>query len=256
VVPRAGRSLLLAIEFLSIVRLRRNAVVDDRTVGESINWFPLVGLLIGALLVLVDRAARWALPVPVATALVITAWMLITGALHLDGVADTADGIFGGHTPGQRLEIMKDSRIGTFGVVAVALWLLLAFASLSSLTGGARITALLAAPTAARTGVVACIPRFPAVRSSGLGRLYKDAFTFNPAFFLVGVVALPLVAPSTTLAVLLMGLVLLSIALAWFAVRRLGGLTGDVYGAIIAVTEAAALALAAGLAKHGLDRAW
>ncbi|MGH2588616.1 MAG: adenosylcobinamide-GDP ribazoletransferase [Dehalococcoidia bacterium] len=250
-IRRAWREFLLALEFLTILRFRRSVTYNPAGIGGSLAWFPLVGLLIGGLLVAVDAAGSWLFPVYLIPALVIAANAVITGALHLDGLADTADGLFGGHTPERRLEIMRDSRTGTFGVVAVVLVLLLSYASLLSMTDVSRRAILLVAPVISRMMMVVAILRFPYARPSGLGRAFKD----NPphgwlvtlgvlvlAVSLVGVVWFWVL-----LSIAGLGLVLLA---GWFVSRRLGGLTGDVYGAAGVLIEVALFLVVATDTEH------
>jgi adenosylcobinamide-GDP ribazoletransferase len=253
---RTVAAFLLALEFLTIVRLRRHASIDERTIGASVSWFPSVGLLIGCLLVAVDWGARAAFPVSVATIFVVLAAVAITGALHLDGLADTADGLFGGHGPVRRLEIMKDSHIGTFGVVAVVVALMTQFAALGGLAGRDRASALLAAPAVARFGAVLAIAAFPAARASGLGHVYRRNAALNPIPLAIAAALLVAAVPDIALLVWAAAAAVLAPAVAVFAVRRLGGLTGDVYGALIVVVESAVLVSAAGLVHHSWSRGW
>ena len=253
---RTAAAFLLALEFLTIVRLRRHASVDERTIGASVSWFPLVGLLIGGAVVAVDWLARTAFPGTVATALVLLAGVIITGALHMDGLADTADGLFGGHTPERRLEILKDSRTGSFGVVAVVLALLVQYAALAGLDGRPRVASLLAAPVLARFGVVLAIATFPAARPSGLGHIYRQNASVSPFAPAMAGVALILAMPEVALLLWAVAAGAVTLATGAFAVRRLGGLTGDVYGALVVLVETAVLLSAAGLADHAWSREW
>ena len=109
-----------ALEFLTILRLRPRRNAGLREVARSLAWFPAVGLLLGALLLAFDRAASRALPLPSVDVLLVVGLVVLTGALHLDGLADAADGLFGGREPAQRLEIMRDVHAGTYAIVAVA----------------------------------------------------------------------------------------------------------------------------------------
>ena len=237
---RAPAAFLLALQFLTVIRLRRSAAVEPRTLGESVTWFPVVGLLIGLVLVAVDWAARRLYGPPVTVALVLTAAVALTGALHIDGLADTADGVFGGHTPEQRLAIMRDSRTGSFGVVAVVLALLLIYSSLLGMSDATRRGALLAASVLARSAMVVGIARFPYARGTGLGRLYKDnlpphvLLSTTVLSFVLSALMLPLgglfaLLPLPAIATAMLTGVCVS--------QRLGGLTGDVYGAIGVTTE-------------------
>jgi adenosylcobinamide-GDP ribazoletransferase len=250
VLPRAVRSLLLAIEFLTIVRLRRTADLDPRTVGESLTWFPVVGLLIGLSLAGADWLLHRVFPIEYRESLGIPLIMLLgvvlTGALHLDGLADTADGLFGGRTRQQRLEIMKDSRIGTFGVVAVFFALLLTYTSLAALFPEERRVALLCVPIISRYTMVVAVTLFPSARPAGLGKMFHDSASPIAAvgssalaagiLYLVGV-WLDGTATGIFLVSVLPPSILVTAVLGLFAARRLGGLTGDVHGAIGMLVE-------------------
>jgi adenosylcobinamide-GDP ribazoletransferase len=235
---RTLSAFLIAVEFLTVVPVRGVREYGPRTVGPSLLWFPVVGLLIGGALVAVDAvASAWTTPA-VTVALVLTANALLTGALHLDGLADAADGVFGGHTAARRLEIMKDSRIGTFGVLALVLVLLMQYAALASLSDSVRRTALLLAPMLSRSGMVLLIVAFPYARPSGLGRSLKDSAPRGAAVIDA--------ATGAALAVVIGGLTGFGLTLiaaatvyaaGWYLARRLGGLTGDAYGAIAVLAE-------------------
>ena len=115
------RHLLVAIRFLTVLPVSLQGRVQDEELGGSLLWFPLVGLLIGSLLLLVQQMAAPALPPPAVGALMLLVWVAVTGAIHLDGLADTCDGLYGGRTPAERLRIMKDPHVGAMGVVVAAI---------------------------------------------------------------------------------------------------------------------------------------
>jgi adenosylcobinamide-GDP ribazoletransferase len=256
-VRRAAAALPLALEFLTVLRLRHAAAYDGPTLGVSLGWFPLVGLGIGALLAALDWVAGLALAPPAVAALLAACPALITRGLHLDGLADSADGLFGGHTPERRLAIMKDSRTGSFGATGIALVLLLQYAALLSLSGPARWAVLLLVPALARAAMVVAVALFPYARPEGLGRLYHAHARPGPLLAAAGTSAL--------LALALLGaggLVLwlvaggLALLLGRFASARLGGLTGDIYGAVGVLTEVVLLLAAASATEHGWLRPW
>jgi cobalamin 5'-phosphate synthase/cobalamin synthase len=256
-VLRRAAAFLLALEFLTIVRLRRRAEFDPRTVGESLTWFPVVGLAIGLSLAGANRLLNWVFqteyPDPLSIPLIILLGIVLTGALHLDGLADTADGLFGGRTPARRLEIMKDSRIGTFGAVAVFFALLLTYTSLSRLLPEQRWAVLICVPVISRYAMVVAVVGFPYARPAGLGKVFHDNASPVALFgssalavailFLAGV-WLDDVASGVFLVSIIPATILVTAALGLFAARRLGGLTGDVYGAIGMVVEVSLFFLA------------
>jgi adenosylcobinamide-GDP ribazoletransferase len=133
VILRWPLSIVTALQFLTIVPpvIRRPFTPEE--LGRSVGWFALVGIVIGLALVGSDRALIMVFPTSIATALVLTIWVLITGALHLDGFLDTCDGLFGGRTAEARLRIMRDERVGAYAVVGGILLILLKYACLSAL---------------------------------------------------------------------------------------------------------------------------
>jgi adenosylcobinamide-GDP ribazoletransferase len=212
--------------------------------GRSAALFPVVGALIGGFLggfgLVLDRI----LPAGPVAALLIVAGSLVTGGLHLDGVMDTADGVWGGNSPAQRLSIMHDSRVGAFGVIAGVMVLLGQFACLDELTGQARLLALVVAGTVSRWTMLMVLALFPTARTTGAGATFHAGVTRGMALLgtlLAGALAL-LAGP--------LGLLAMAAGLAIAAgvgralTLRLGGLTGDTYGAIAIVVETAMLFIA------------
>ncbi len=234
---RSLAALSVAVGFLTVIPVRAGSV-EPRTVGHSLIWFPVVGLLIGCLLAAVDLLAAEAFSRGVTVALALTTGAVLSGAIHLDGLADTADGVFGGRTPERRLEIMRDSRIGSYGVVALILALLLQFAALDSLGDTDRLRALMLVPALSRAGMVLAITAFPYVRPEGLGRTFKDHASRADLVFvsIVTLLASVLILRGAGL-LLWVTAVVVTLVAGWFFSRRLGGLTGDTYGAIAVIDE-------------------
>src|SRR5689334_16937225 len=158
-----------ALEFLTRIRVRPGPAASLDTVTGSQAWFPAIGLLIGGILVAIDRLASKSLPPASIDVLLVVALAAVTGALHLDGLADAADGLWGGHDVEGRLEIMRDVHAGTFGIVAIASVLALKWAGVAALPRGVRIETLLVAPCAARLAMLSAIAAFPYARHEGLG---------------------------------------------------------------------------------------
>jgi adenosylcobinamide-GDP ribazoletransferase len=215
--------------------------------GRSAALFPVVGALIGGFLGGIGLVLDRILPAGVVAALVIAAGALVTGGLHLDGVMDTADGVFGGKSPERRLAIMHDSRVGAFGVVAGVVILLGQFACLSELTGQARLLALIAAGTIGRWTMLIALALFPVARPTGAGATFHAGVTRGMALLgtlLAGTLAL-LAGPLGVLA-MAAGLAI-AVGVGRALTLRLGGLTGDTYGAIAIVIETAVLFIAVAL---------
>jgi len=211
--------------------------------GAVVAVFPLAGLVLGLLLLALDTGSQAAgLPPTTRNVLIVVALVVLTGGLHLDGLMDTCDGLWGGHTPRRRLEIMRDSRIGSYGALGGACILLLKVAGLEALHGTSRAAALALAPALARWSIVLAARLFPPARRDGLGATFRAAVTVPR---LVGAASLSLllavlVAPRSGIQAWAV-----CTALAWLVgraiARAIGGLTGDSYGALIELNEVAAL---------------
>ena len=228
-------------------------------VGRSAAWFPLVGAAIGA----VEGFIGWALwylvaksgaswpnsgKAAVIAVLIVGAGVLLTGALHLDGLADMADGFGGGWTREDVLRIMRDHAIGSYGAVALILVLALKIASVSVLiTRGAAITYLIVASALSRGTMVAVGFFLPYARSpqGGLGGSFENLRVIEMTSSSALAVALSFVAGwrMAVISVVLAGLV--SLGSAWYCMRRIGGITGDTLGATSEICETVILAAGA-----------
>lgn len=237
-------SFFNAFRFLTIIPLPAKSQAKDEDIGRSLAYFPLVGLFLGLLLAGIDRALSFVLPVPVVTGLVIASLAVVTGALHLDGFIDSMDGLFLSGKPERRLEVMKDSRVGSFGVAGAFLLLLLKYLSLQNLPESSRLFGLILMPVLSRWCVVWSISLFPYARAEGLGRAFKSRAT------LVRAVIATLLALAVSFAlfkltgiIIMAGLWIITMFAALFISRRLSGLTGDSYGAIIELGDLVTLLL-------------
>lgn len=236
------RPLLIALQFLTVVPIRIDGTPDDRETGQSIVYYPLIGLLIGAML----AAMAWVLsevPPLLAAALLLTMWVAVTGALHLDGLADSADAWVGGHgVPERTLEIMKDPSSGPMGVTAIVIVLIVKVAALAVLCEGECPWAFVAPPLLGRTVLPLLFLTTPYVRSGGLGARLAAHLPGRAAAssLLITSVAIPAVgglAGFTLLFIVVTTFVLLRAAM----LRRLGGTTGDTAGALVELSEAVVL---------------
>ncbi|KEZ76455.1 adenosylcobinamide-GDP ribazoletransferase [Salinisphaera hydrothermalis] len=248
---RITTPLLLALSLLTTLPVGHRLPVRIRAVdqGRSVICYPLVGLIIGVVLVVAEALFRGATPL-LAAALLLTVWVAVTGALHLDGLADCVDAGFVGHRDATRiLTVMKDPAAGPVAVVAIAIVLLLKFTALATLLahGGALVGLLLVVPMLARAATAVLMATTAYRREQGIAR---DQAATRPrvAIALVSlavVIAAGLALP-LRLAVLL---VLLTAVIVWVWRRvwqmRIGGYTGDVAGALIELVETAALVAAA-----------
>jgi len=232
------RSLAIAIQFLTRIPVRVTGVPSAEEVGASLNYYPLVGLLIGIVL----AVAAWALqhaPTLLGAVLLTVLWVVLTGALHLDGLADSADAWVGGLGDKEKtLRIMKDPACGPAGVVAIVSLLLLKVASLHSLIQFNTVIMIFVAPMLARTAVMLLVSFTPYVRSNGLGtalKQYAKPQLHLAIAVLVIVVLLSLIGKNSLF--LVMPLLAVIVLLRYFFMQRLGGITGDLAGAAVEISE-------------------
>jgi adenosylcobinamide-GDP ribazoletransferase len=227
--------LLTAFQFLTTFPAVIRRPFTAAELGRAVGFFPFVGLALGGILYGLDIGLRLIFPAQVVAVLIVAAWLLLTRALHIDGFMDTCDGLFGGFTPERRLEIMRDSRVGAFGVAGGALLLLAKYAAIASLVNP---SGLWLAPVLGRWGLSMAIFAFPYARERGLGRDMKDNARGPQvilATILSALAAWFFASWTGLLAFALSGLAL------WFGagfiLRRIPGLTGDSYGALCELVE-------------------
>ena len=232
----------LALQFLSTVPLPISVPAQPRHLGRALAFFPLAGALLGLALVALDAGLRLVQPVSVATAVVQAAAALLTGGLHLDGLMDACDGIFGGRTVERRLEIMRDSRVCSYGALAGALQLLVKYAGLVALPVELRGAGLVVPLIAGRWAMAAATWAFPYARPEGLGAAFKAGVTWRPVLAATGLAAAGAWVAAGAFGWFLLGLAAALAALAGrYMAGKLGGLTGDCYGAINEVVETGVL---------------
>jgi adenosylcobinamide-GDP ribazoletransferase len=235
------RLLLTAVQYFTRMRVPAWVGHAQEQLAGAVRYFPVVGLIVGASGAATLWLAAQVLPAPLPAILATVVTLLMTGAIHEDGLADTFDGLAGGATRERALEIMKDPRIGAFGAIALMLMLLLKISALSLMPLWTAMTALLAAHA---------FSRFCAVLFSFAGRYVGSAERSRAApvvtsvkvgdvvvAALFGLPALVLCGRSAIVAVVV-ALVLLGLLFRW-SVQKIGGYTGDTLGAAQQLTEAA-----------------
>ncbi|MEM8562664.1 MAG: adenosylcobinamide-GDP ribazoletransferase [Pseudomonadota bacterium] len=245
-VKRQLLALRCALQFLTTLPVGRGVVPTAELQGLSLLWYPAVGLLLGALLCLVS----WLLSLPalLLAAVVLTVWVLLTGALHLDGLADCADAWMAGHGDETRtFSVLKDPACGVMAVVSIVLVLVLKLTSLTVILTSNNVDWLIMVPVLGRLSIFSLFLTQAYVREGGIAAVMVAQFPQTPArVVIIGVliilfVLLPLeVFLLTTLAVA---------AVCWWVARsarkRLGGFTGDVAGAQIELVEVVTLLIMA-----------
>lgn len=236
-----GRLALLAVQFLTRVPLPLDPGYTPVRMAHAMRYFPLVGLAIGAVLALVYGLAALVFPPVVAALLAVAAGVRLTGALHEDGLADMADGLGGGLTRARALEIMRDSRIGSYGAVTLGLVLALRVAALAGLGAGAA-AALIGVHGASRLSTLALAAALPYARAEGKASFASEGLGplgWSIALGAGGVAALVLVWSAGLVATLTAVVAAVAVTL-WLGAmmrRRLGGQTGDGLGAVQQLAE-------------------
>jgi adenosylcobinamide-GDP ribazoletransferase len=232
----------IALQFLSSLPIRLPGMPAPQELGRSLLFYPLVGLLFGVIL----WALNWLLlgtPILLHAALLLTVWVLLSGGLHLDGLADSADAWLGGFGDRERtLTIMKDPRSGPIAVVTLVLVLLLKFAALLALIEQQHAVALIIVPLMGRSALLGLFLTTPYVRAGGLGQALAD--------HLPRLAGKQVLAGSALFCLLISGLggvlalVVATVVFVWLRqvmLRRLGGTTGDTAGALLELLEMAVL---------------
>lgn len=238
------RLFIIACRFLTIIPLPFPVRFEERDLGRSMSLFPLVGLALGGMLVGFDLILAGRLPRQLADLLLVALLSLVTGALHLDGLADVCDGLAARGSRERFLDIMKDSRVGAVGVVGLILGLGLKYQAIVVLEPSLKWQSLLLFPMAGRFAQVLVAVKARSARSNGLGALFVGG---------VGTLQLAIALVVTaTAGVALIGLpwlgAMLALSLATLCIRRyfehrLGGVTGDIIGFAGELNEIAALIL-------------
>lgn len=239
-----------AIGFLTILPVAPRDATGGLASARA--WFPVVGLVLGGFLASADLLIRFAdsmvtqggstLP-PLLSAVVLTVLLVVlTRALHLDGFMDCCDALFGGFDRRRRLEILRDPHVGAFAVTGVVGLLLLKVSAIMALPQEGRLWTLLLFPCLSRWGVVLAMGVFPYVRSRGIGTPFMEGGSVwqTASALFVTVIAALVIAGVAGLALAAAASVAAWCVGAW-ASRQLGGVTGDVYGAVIEVSEVAVL---------------
>jgi adenosylcobinamide-GDP ribazoletransferase len=238
--------LLIALRFLTRLPVPEPRSYAAELIGRSLLYYPLVGLLLGLGLYLCAWLTQNAAP-PLQAALVLTAWVLASGGLHLDGLADSADAWIGGlGDPTRTLAIMKDPASGPAGVTALVLVLLLKYAALQALLAEPGWQALLWTPCLGRAVLPLLFLTTPYVRPGGLGEdLARHLPRHSLRRMLLALALLIVFTAGTTGLILLLTALTTLLGLRHALLRRLGGCTGDTAGALVELGETALLIVAA-----------
>ncbi|SDT35943.1 adenosylcobinamide-GDP ribazoletransferase [Pseudomonas sp. Z003-0.4C(8344-21)] len=227
--------LWIALQFLSSLPIRLPGMPEPEQLGRSLLFYPLVGLLFGLILWAMNMLLAGA-PLLLHAVLLLTVWVLLSGALHLDGLADSADAWLGGFGDRERtLTIMKDPRSGPIAVVTLVLVMLLKFAALLALIEQGQGLVLLIVPVLGRAALLGLFLTTPYVRAGGLGQALADHLPRRAGWWVLGVSALACALMAGIVAVVIC--VVMFVWLRQVMIRRLGGTTGDTAGALLELLE-------------------
>jgi adenosylcobinamide-GDP ribazoletransferase len=229
-------SFLVGLQFLTRIHISNSTVWKDEEFGKSVMWFPVYGWIIGAFMCLIYFLMK-PLDMPYLTAFVIVLGELfLSGGTLADGLMDSSDGLFSGRSRERSLEIMKDSLIGSFGLLSMIIFINLYTLGLGSLDG-ALYPVLMAAPTLGRLNLVISICEYPYARPYGMGKAfsaYRSKHAVAIAFFFA---LLPALYFGFVYVLLAGASLLLGLYLNHWIVGKIGGTTGDTYGFVNQVTE-------------------
>ena len=238
--------LRLAASFLTILPLIDRRPASDDTVAASFAWFPLIGFAIGVALAAEDWILAHVFAQVIRSVLIVASLVVLTGGIHLDGFADTADALGAGRDRDRALDILRDSRIGTFGACAIFFDLTLKILALSTLDGHRRYAALITAPTLARFAMLMVGLGLPYLRESGAGSSFLGGQNLRwrrrvALLFLIIASAIPFTPFPTTASLAVSVALVIAFAMHLFYRRWLGGVTGDLIGACGELVEIAVL---------------
>ena len=247
------KGFFAALSFLTIVRIPCAWCGDKTTLARSLDWYAVVGLLIGVSMALLDRGLCALMPgTLLPSALVVVALLSISGALHVDGVADSADAFMSSRDRDTMLDIMKDSRVGAMGALSIAGLLLLKFAALASLGAEVRGPVLLLTPLGGRVAMLLPLISLPYARPGGLATLtHQQAKPRHVwlALLVLGVAAVVLLHGHGLIIVALV--LLITLLFGRYCRAKIGGFTGDTLGATCELAELSTLVAAVLVLPHG-----
>lgn len=229
-------SFLVGLQFMTRIHISNNTIWKDEEFGKSVVWFPVYGWILGAFMCLIYYLLK-PLDVPYLTAfLIVMGELFLSGGTLADGLMDSSDGLFSGRSRERSLEIMKDSLIGSFGMLSIIIFINLYTLSLGS-NDALLYPVLIAAPTLGRLNLVISICEYPYARPYGMGKAFA---TYRGEHAVAGAVVLallPAIYFGFTYLILAGAAVLLGLYLNRWIVRKIGGTTGDTYGFVNQITE-------------------
>jgi adenosylcobinamide-GDP ribazoletransferase len=235
----------LAISFLTLLPMSIDSA-EDSDVAASMAWFPLIGLLMGIAFAIEDRVLAFPLPHAIRSAIIVLSMTMLTGAVHLDGLADTADALGAGFDRTRALEILRDSRIGAFGAVALFFALALKLVAIETVFGRPRLAMLVLAPMLSRWAMVAVSYKLDYLRSAGAGSAMLGR-GHGRNLVIASIISIPAIFVFFMRKVIeaYVAAMIAAFVLRWLYRRWLGGITGDLIGACGEIVEVLAMLIIA-----------
>jgi len=234
------KSFLIALQFLTSIPFRLKNIKQKELPG-SVTYYPLVGLLIGVLLVLAFFGLDKIFSSLIASLLVVGVYILLTGALHLDGFSDTVDGLYGGRTKEDVLRIMEDSAVGAKGAVWTALIIVLKIIIIGTLPANKLFSALLLFPVLGRYSMTILMKYSAYAKEYGLGKAYCKNITAAQFVIINAFTLLVSILFGFSGLAAFGGAVLTALVIKRYFDKKLGGVTGDIFGFTVEAAEIAAL---------------
>lgn len=237
-------NFITGLQFLTRIHIAKQSEWSPESFGRSVKYFPLIGAILGIILILINQLLAEYLPymgilLPphVFAILLIICNVLLTGGLTCDGFMDTMDGIFSGRSKDRMLEIMKDSRIGANGVMAFVLLVILKWSLIMDIPSQGLPAALFMMPVLGRFAMVIAISIFPYARPDGIGKAFAQ-YAGKYTLYIAAVLTLLFIIPLGKQAIVsLFAVVIATVLFSSYVKKLIGGLTGDIYGAVTEISE-------------------
>lgn len=232
-------SFFTALRFLTIFPIPFYAERDGEFFQSSVKFFTTVGLLIGLFCLLIALLLREILPLPLLCCVLLLCLSVVSGFLHLDGLADTADGFFSSRPRQQILEIMHDSRTGAMGVIALVLIILIKYSSLISIGAADLPIVVFLMPLSGRSAIILTMYILPYARkNSGLGKLfYTEKNLLTPLLSIAVVLSCSIISGISIMLLTVITVVITTLLFSIWCKNKIGGATGDTLGAVCELTE-------------------
>ncbi len=246
-------SFLLALRFLTVIPLGQSREINSDSVAAAGKYYPLVGLVLGGLFWIFFYGVNFLFPISISTGLLVIFWVILTGALHLDGLADCLDALYGGANREERLSIMKDVHLGTMGVVGLILILGIKYLFLREILSFPSLWMwIILIPAVSRWTPILLAFLFRYARSGGgLGQALVTGTGKKEIFWATLLAWVPVLALSGFFGLgLILVIMVWSLLCGWYFHKKVGGITGDILGAVIETSEVWAMLYIVGILSY------